>query len=229
MCGRYVMATPATDLVALFEVDETGDGLPEPNWNIPPTTTVPIVVEPTPRDDGPPVRRLEAARWGLVPSWADDIAVGSRAFNARSETAASKPMFRDAVRERRALVPADGWYEWRRVGETKTPHYVHGDAPISFAGLYAWWKQPDGSWLLSATILTTAATGELAGIHDRMPVVVAPEMRDAWLDPAEDGEAALEAVVAEAGDVAAALRIHEVDRRVGSVREEGAELIRPVG
>lgn len=219
------MATPTSDLVALFEIDEVGPDQPEANWNIPPTTTVPIVVEPTPRDDSPPIRRLEAARWGLVPAWADDISVGVRAFNARSESAAEKPMFRDAVRERRALVPADGWFEWQRKGDAKTPHYVHGDGPISFAGLYAWWKQPDGTWLLSTAILTTAATGALADIHERMPLVVAPEMRDAWLDPTEDGEAALEAVVAEAPDVVASLASHVVDRRVGNVRETGPDLI----
>ncbi|WP_413319603.1 SOS response-associated peptidase [Agrococcus sp. 1P02AA] len=228
MCGRYVLATPATELVALFEIDEIGAALPEPSWNIPPTSTVPIVVEPQPRDDSPPVRRLEAARWGLVPAWADDVSVGVRAFNARSETAASKPMFRDAVRERRALVPADGWFEWQRHGDAKTPHYIHGEHPISFAGLYAWWKQPDGAWLLSTSILTTASAGELAPIHERMPVVVSPEMRDAWLDPTEDGEAALEAVAAEAAEAVANLRAHVVGARVGNVREQGAELIAPI-
>lgn len=227
MCGRYVLATPVSDLVALFEIDEASDALPEPNWNIPPTTTVPIVVEPMPRDETPPIRRLEAARWGLVPSWADDVSIGVRAFNARSETAAEKPMFRDAVRERRALVPADGWYEWQTQSDAKTPFYVHGSAPVSFAGLYAWWKQPDGSWLLSTTILTTASAGELASIHERMPVVVAPQMRDAWLDPTEDGEAALEAVVADAAEAIASLTAHAVDKRVGSVREQGAELLNP--
>nr|WP_277603928.1 SOS response-associated peptidase [Agrococcus sp. ARC_14] len=228
MCGRYVMATPASDLVALFEIDEAGADLPEPSWNIPPTSTVPIVVEPRPRDETPPIRRLEAARWGLVPAWADDISVGVRAFNARGESAAEKPMFRDGVRERRALVPADGWFEWQRLGDAKTPYYVHGEAPISFAGLYAWWKQPDGAWLLSTTILTTASTGELATIHERMPLVVSPEMRDAWLDPTEDGEAALEAVIAEAGEVAAGLTLHIVDGRVGNVREQGPALIAPI-
>ncbi|UOW00661.1 SOS response-associated peptidase [Agrococcus sp. SCSIO52902] len=227
MCGRYVLATPTPDLVALFEIDEAGADLLEPSWNIPPTTQVPIVVEPRPRDDAPPARRLESARWGLVPAWADDVSVGQRAFNARSETAASKPMFRDAVRERRALVPADGWYEWRRAGDEKTPFYINGDAPIAFAGLYAWWKQPDGTWLLSTSILTTASAGQLAGIHERMPLVVSPELRDAWLDPTEDGEAALEAVVAEAPDVVASLALHPVDRRVGSVREQGPDLIAP--
>jgi putative SOS response-associated peptidase YedK len=227
MCGRYVMATPASDLVALFEVDEQGADLPEPSWNIPPTTLVPIVVEPAPRDDSPPVRRLEAARWGLVPAWADDVSVGQRAFNARCETAASKPMFRDAVQTRRALVPADGWYEWQKRGDAKLPFYIHDDAPLTFAGLYAWWKQPDGTWLLSTAILTTAATGALAEIHERMPLVVGPEMRDAWVDPTEDGEAVLEAVVAEAGATAASLSLHEVDRRVGSVREQGPFLIEP--
>lgn len=227
MCGRYVLATPVSDLVALFEIDEASDALPEPNWNIPPTTTVPIVVEPMPRDETPPIRRLEAARWGLVPAWADDVSIGVRAFNARSETAAEKPMFRDAVRERRALVPADGWYEWQTQPDANTPFYVHGDAPVSFAGLYAWWKQPDGSWLLSTTILTTASAGELASIHERMPVVVAPQMRDAWLDPTEDGEAALEAVAADAAEAIASLTAHAVDKRVGSVREQGAELLNP--
>lgn len=227
MCGRYVLATPVSDLVALFEIDEASDALPEPNWNIPPTTTVPIVVEPMPRDETPPIRRLEAARWGLVPAWADDVSIGVRAFNARSETAAEKPMFRDAVRERRALVPADGWYEWQTQPDANTPFYVHGDAPVSFAGLYAWWKQPDGSWLLSTTILTTASAGELASIHERMPVVVAPQMRDAWLDPTEDGEAALEAVAADAAEAIASLTAHPVDKRVGSVREQGAELLNP--
>ncbi|GEK78687.1 SOS response-associated peptidase [Agrococcus baldri] len=229
MCGRYVMATPASDLVALFEIDESGADLPEPSWNIPPTTTVPIVVEPQPRDETPPIRRLEAARWGLVPAWADDISVGARAFNARSETAGEKPMFRDGVRGRRALVPADGWFEWQRQGDQKTPHYIHGDAPVSFAGLYAWWKQPDGTWLLSTTILTTASAGALAPIHERMPLVVAPAMRDAWLDPGEDGEAALEAVVAEAAEAVAGLSMHVVDGRVGNVRETGPELVAPVG
>lgn len=227
MCGRYVMATPASDLVALFEIDAAGDGLPEPSWNIPPTSMVPIVVEPAPRDDAPPARRLEAARWGLVPAWADDVSVGVRAFNARSESAAEKPMFRDAVRERRALVPADGWYEWQKQGDAKIPHYVHGDAPFAFAGLYAWWKQPDGAWLLSTTILTTASAGALAEIHERMPVVVSPEMRDAWLDPTEDGEAALEAVAAEAAETASRLQVHVVDKRVGNVREQGPGLIDP--
>lgn len=227
MCGRYVLATPSTDLVALFEVDEIGDDLPEPSWNIAPTTRVPVVVEPAPRDERPPIRRLEAARWGLVPAWAKDVSVGQRAFNARAESAAEKPMFRDGVRSRRALVPADGWYEWQQGAEAKVPHYVHGDAPLSLAGLYAWWKQPDGSWLLSATILTTAAAGPLADIHERMPVVVAPAMRDAWLDPEEDGEAALEAVVAEAPEAAAGLAMHAVGRAVGNVRANGPELLEP--
>lgn len=221
------MATPASELVALFEIDAAAEDLPGPNWNIPPTATVPIVVEPQPRDDGPPVRRLEAARWGLVPPWAKDVSVGSRAFNARAESAAERPMFRDAVRERRALVPCDGWYEWQRQDKTKTPYYVHGDRPFTFAGLYAWWKQPDGSWLLSTSILTTASAGELAPIHARMPLVVAPQMRDAWLDPGEDGAAALEAVVADAAASAEGLAMHTVDARVGNVREQDEGLIAP--
>lgn len=229
MCGRYVMATAQTDLVALFDVESVGDHMPSPSYNVAPTVQVPIVVEPRSKTDEPPVRRLESARWGLVPSWSKAVA-GTPAFNARSESAGSKPSFKAAVERRRALVPADGWYEWQRRGDAKRPHFVHGDEPIAFAGLYEWWKQPDGAWLLSTTILTTTATGQLADLHERMPVVLPGDVWDTWLDPETDGDASLiEAAVQAAEGATDSLQLVEVDAAVGNVKNDSASLIEPVG
>lgn len=219
------MATPESELVALFDIDATGE-VPEASWNVAPTDRVPIVVEPAPRDDAPPVRRLESAMWGLVPSWAKDVTGAARTINARSETVASKPTFQTAVERRRALVPANGWYEWRK--PERTPFYVHGDS-LAFAGLYEWWRDGDGPWLLSTTILTAPAAGDLAGIHDRMPVVLPRELWDAWLDPDTAGDQELvDDAVASASDAVGALSMHEVSRAVGNVRNDGHELIAPV-
>lgn len=230
MCGRYALGRPTSELVALFEIDEVGSDLPEPRWNIAPTTGVPIVVEPTPKDDSPPVRRLERARWGLVPGWAKAADAGPPLFNARAETAAEKPTFKAAVERRRALVPADGWFEWQRHDDVKTPFWLHplDGEPLTFAGLYEWWRQPDGGWLLSTTILTREAVGHLAAVHDRMPMVLTPEFRDTWLDPDTVGTAELVADAAEdAASCVDAITAVEVGSAVGNVRNDGPELIEP--
>lgn len=245
MCGRFVVARAAGALIAEFEVETAGEELPEPSYNIAPTSMIPIILDALPRDAGPgaaPVRRLEAAKWGLVPGWAKDPSVGVRAFNARSETAAAKPTFRTAVKQRRALIPASGYYEWKTLGDgAKIPHYLHpaegGTLPM--AGLYEWWRDPaggeDAPWLLSASILTRASTGALAEIHDRMPVFLdadgaeggAPGWRE-WIDPQEPGTPDLLAAIAEHGaEVAERLEIRRVGRAVGNVRNQGPELIEP--
>jgi putative SOS response-associated peptidase YedK len=194
------MSRASSDLVALFDVDVTGDTLPEPSWNIAPTAAVSLLVDAAPRGDdagGPPVRRLASARWGLIPSWADDPAVGARAFNARIETAAEKPTFRDAVVSRRAVVPASGYYEWA-VGDdgTKSPFYVHlpDDELMLFAALYEWWRDPRAGrddparWVLSTSILTRPSHAGLADLHERMPVFVGAELMEDWLDPDTEGD-----------------------------------------
>lgn len=236
MCGRFVVAGAASDLVALFDVDLPADNLPAPSWNIAPTDRVPIVIDSIPKaaDDDVPVRRLEAARWGLVPGWAKDIKVGVTAFNARIETLSEKPLFTTAVRRRRALIPATGYYEWHTVGDVKTPHFIHlanGELFV-FAGLYEWWRNPaagDDSpdkWLLSTTIITREATGALAAIHDRMPVFLQPELIDEWLDPhSEEPQNLLEAASAGGVELAARAEFYEVGRAVGNVRNNSPELI----
>lgn len=214
------MSRASSDLVALFDVDVTGDTLPEPSWNIAPTAPVSLIVDAAPRGadaGGPPVRRLASARWGLIPAWADDPSVGVKAFNARVETAAEKPTFRDAVVSRRAVIPASGYYEWTTGPEgEKTPMAIRlpDDEMMLFAALYEWWrdpaKAPDAAdrWVLSTTILTRASSGPLRDVHERMPVFVGADIMDDWLDPHTEGDAdLLEGVAGEAEQHAARMLI----------------------
>jgi putative SOS response-associated peptidase YedK len=241
MCGRFVVAGAASDLVDMFDVDRSADDLPEPSFNIAPTDRVPIVLDTIPKDADPddePVRRLEGARWGLVPPWAKDVKVGVTAFNARIESAAEKAHFKNAVKKRRAIVPATGYYEWKTVDDVKTPHFIHlpeGELFV-FAGLYEWWRNPaeaDDSpdkWLLSTSVLTREATGALAGIHDRMPVFLSPELLDEWLDPHTEGEEDLLAEISHGGEeMAERVEFHVVDRAVGNVRNNSPALMQPIG
>jgi putative SOS response-associated peptidase YedK len=235
MCGRFVVANVASELVGVLRVDVEGDVLPEPSYNIAPTSSVAIVLDSTKTD--PPTRRLAPARWGLVPSWAKDLKVGARAFNARSEELEDKPMFRRALDRRRAVVPATGYYEWKQVDGAKIPHYIHpaDDSPLFFAGLYEWWKNPaladddPDRWLLSFTILTRDSIGRLGSIHDRMPLFMDPDHADAWLDPSTDNvRDVLDAAIDAAPAVAETLDDHVVSKAVGNVRNDGPELLEPV-
>jgi putative SOS response-associated peptidase YedK len=240
MCGRFVVAGAATDLVTMFDVDLPGENLPGPSFNVAPTDRVPIVLDTIPKggaEDDEPVRRLEGARWGLVPTWAKDVSVGVTAFNARIESAAGKAHFATAVKKRRAIVPATGYYEWRTVDGVKTPHFIHlpdGEL-IVFAGLYEWWRNPaegehsPDKWLLSASVLTRESVGELATLHDRMPVLLSPELIDEWLDPHTEGsEDLLQEVSEGSAEVAQRVQFHEVDRAVGNVRNNSPELMVPL-
>lgn len=240
MCGRFVVAGAATDLVEMFDIDLIADNLPEPSFNVAPTDRVSIVLDTIGKNaaaDDEPVRRLEAARWGLVPVWSKDPKSGVSAINARIETAAEKSTFATAVKKRRAIIPATGYYEWKVIDGVKTPHFIHspdGELMV-FAGLYEWWRDPaaaDNSpdrWLLSTSILTRDATGALAGIHDRMPVFLSPELLDEWLDPHTEGSTELlDEISAGGAEIAQFLEFHEVDKAVGNVRSSGPSLIEPI-
>jgi putative SOS response-associated peptidase YedK len=178
MCGRYTLKTPAGRLAEEFGFDGPLPDLP-PNYNVAPTQQVAAVLA----EGGE--RRLEMLRWGLVPPWADDPQIGSRMINARSETAPEKPSFRRAFRERRCLIPADGFYEWKRTNGGKQPYYIRmeGERPFAFAGLWESWTRGGEGEIRSCTILTTGANSLVGDIHDRMPVIVAPDAYDLWLDP----------------------------------------------
>jgi putative SOS response-associated peptidase YedK len=179
MCGRYTLATPVSKLAEQFGFDDSSVEIP-PSYNVAPTQSVAAVLEEGGR------RRLEVLRWGLIPPWADDPQIGSRMINARSETVAEKPSYRRAFRERRCLIPADGFYEWQRTNGAKQPYYIHMEdgTPFAFAGLWETWKG-DGE-IRSYTILTTGANALVDEIHERMPVIVAPDAYDVWLDPASE-------------------------------------------
>ncbi len=240
MCGRFVVANPGSELVGVLNIDLESDDLPEPSYNVAPTDRVAIVLDSAKTE--PATRRLEAARWGLVPAWAKDPSIGARAINARAEELEDKPMFRRALAKRRAVVPATGYYEWKHVtgpdGKVqKIPHYVHPSdgSPMLFAGLYEWWKDPakadddPARWMLSFTILTRDSIGGLGSNHDRMPLFIDAGIADAWLDPTSDNvRDILDAAIDAAPDVAAALDDYVVSRAVGNVRNDSPALIEPV-
>lgn len=219
----------------MLRVDVEGDDLPEPSYNVAPSDRVAIALDSAKTE--PPTRRLESARWGLIPGWAKDPKIGVKAFNARSEELEDKPMFRSALEKHRAVVPSSGYYEWKTVDGAKTPHYVHpaDGAPLFMAGLYAWWKNPaiadddPARWVLSFTILTRESIGNLGSVHDRMPLFLDPDHADAWLDPTTDNvRDVLDAAIDAAPAVAETLDDHVVSKAVGNVRNDGPELIEPV-
>lgn len=246
MCGRYVVSRSGAQLGAFFHADESAvDAIP-PSWNIAPTQQISVLLRgrsraerpgPTPEAaERPLVRRLEAARWGLLPSWVTSLRRTPVLFNARIEEAAEKPAFRTAITGRRAAVPASGYYEWR-VGADgrKQPFYITAPTgePFLFAGLYSWWRDPAAEdparWLLSATILTQQATGRLADIHPRTPVILHDDLQVDWLDPTLPGSRELlEETGRQSRETAAGLQLRPVDRAVGSVRNNHAGLIDPI-
>lgn len=177
MCGRYTLTTTMVRLQERFHCDATTLPYYTTSYNIAPGQEVLAVIS----DDTP---RAGYLRWGLVPAWAKDAKLGYRMINARVETVAEKPSFRQALRHRRCLVLADGYFEWRRHGATKIPTYIHlqGHVPFAFAGLWETWRDAAGNPLHTCTILTTAANAFLSAIHPRMPVILSPEAEALWLD-----------------------------------------------
>ena len=234
------MASATPDLVELFDVEVVGDDLPGASWNIAPTTQVRIVFESTrhrEETETEPARRLESARWGLIPNWSKDRNPRISTFNARSETVLEKPLFKNAVARRRAIIPATGYFEWHTSAGAKVPYYIHhpdGDI-VRLAGLYEWWRDPAAStetldqWVLSTTILTQQAEGPLAGIHDRTPVFVSVEDTEQWLDPSTPATAgSLDMVTMASAELATRMIFHRVDSKVGNVRNVGPELIEEI-
>ncbi len=179
MCGRFTQRADAKRLAKAFRVEEVPPV--EPRFNIAPSQEILAV-----RDEGDG-RETAFFRWGLVPSWAKDASAGARLINARSETVEEKPSFRDAFRRRRCIIPADGFYEWRRAGGSKQPYYfrMRDESPFGFAGLWERWEGDGGRALNSCTILTTEANDVLRPVHDRMPVILHSEDYALWLEAGE--------------------------------------------
>lgn len=266
MCGRFVASRPVEDIVDQFAVDDVRvppELWPGARYNVSPQDQVLGIRAASQREQvdraeapaasarvppGSIERRLGAYRWGLVPSWAKDASAGARAFNARAESIATKPMFRNALARRRCIIPADAYYEWqplpagtgaaghaaspggraKRGGPKQAWCFRAADgALLAFAGLYEVWRAtPEDEWLVTCTIITTEANDVMAPIHDRMPVVLQPGDYEAWLSPGELGDHELRMLLAPPPDEL--LVCHKVGPAVGSSRAEGPQLAEPL-
>ena len=218
MCGRFTLTAPAKQVESLFDV-VLQDALVA-RFNIAPTQPVLTV-----RLDADGQRQAEPMRWGLIPHWAKDASIGNRCLNARAETIHEKASFREPVRRRRCLIPASGFFEWRREGKKRFPTYFHFvDNLGAFAGVWENWKDGD-TWVRSCSIITTTPNAIVAPLHDRMPVVLDPSQFGAWLDPntlfsdVQPWLVPCESQLFEAW---------EVDPRVNLATNEGADLIEPL-
>ena len=231
MCGRYAASRSPDDLVVEFEAVRAEGQPPLPaDYNVAPTKDVYVVRQKKERDaEGAPTgathRELRAVRWGLVPGWAKDPSVGNRMLNARVESLTEKPAFRTAARSRRCLVPADGWYEWakRLDSPTKQPYYMTplDGSVLAFAGLWEVWGRGDDR-LYTCTVITAPAVGALAGIHDRMPLVLPRGRWGEWLDPDRDDVAEL--ATPTPPELVEGLELRPVSTAVNNVKNNGPEL-----
>jgi putative SOS response-associated peptidase YedK len=253
MCGRYAVSHSADELAEEFGVDriDVRERL-EPDWNVAPTKDVYAVLTRRRRDapDDPPERRLRVLRWGLVPSWAKDPAMGNRLINARVETAHEKPAFRRAFALRRCLLPADGFYEWytpeqeaedesgegqgKKKRPRKQPFFIHhaDGSVLAMAGLYEIWRDPTkddddpGRFRWTCTILTTTAQDDLGRIHDRAPLLVDRDKYATWLDPTVSDQEVLGGLLVPAAP--GRLEAYPVSTLVNNVKNNGSELVEPL-
>ncbi len=222
MCGRVTIQPPALAIAREFALTGVRTAIERPRYNLAPTQLMPVVI-----NDGE--RMLDAYRWGLIPSWAKDAALGSKLINARGETVAEKPSFRSALKRRRCLVLVDGWYEWKQSTKPKTPyHFRRQDGrPMAFAGLWEEWTAPDtGEVVRSCTVITTGPNRLMAPIHDRMPVILPPEAQALWLRPEPQEASLLQPLLVPNEDEP--LEVWEVSRVVNSPTNDVAACVERV-
>ena len=212
MCGRYRLSRRKQLVEEYFDAASDAEEW-SPRYNVAPTQPVPVIR----RNSKEPVRELSLMRWGLIPFWAKDSSVAASMINARSETAATKPAFRDALKSRRCLIPADGFYEWMRTGKRKQPFCfeVNEGKLLAFAGLWEGWKDPSGQWVKSCSILTTTPNAVTSAAHDRMPAILDPNSYDLWLDPGMQNVAAISELLKPCD--ARLMECYPVSSRVNSV------------
>jgi putative SOS response-associated peptidase YedK len=232
MCGRFVSASPPDELARYFDVDQVSETVLDPSYNVAPTNDVYVVVE----TGG--IRRLDTFHWGLIPFWAKDAKVGQKMINARAETLLDKPAYKRPFERRRCLIPADGFFEWKKIPgqKTKQPMYIHrtDDEPIAFAGLWELWRpkghdgeyvQDESTWVRSCTIITCPPNATMEPIHDRMPVILPPKAWADWLAPENADLDTLGQLLVPAPPTL--LTTHPVTTRVNSVRAKDSGLIEP--
>lgn len=223
MCGRYTITVTLDELMIRYMIHDQNIGDYAPSYNVAPMQQVPAVISSSSGN------RLGQLRWGLVPSWAKDDKIGSKMINARAETVAGKPAFKRLLTSKRCLIPADGFYEWKKQGAAKQPfRIVMKDGSIySFAGLYDTWEDAEGKKISTCTIITTTPNSLMADIHDRMPVILRPEDEAEWIRK-EDNEVQDLLKLLKPYD-AAKMRAYKVPAAVGNVRNNSRELLKDIG
>ena len=223
MCGRYRLSRRKQIIEEQFDCDPW-EGDWNPRYNIAPTQPIPVVRQ-HPKE---PVRQVSLMKWGLVPTWAKDASGAGGMINARAETAAEKPAFRDPMRFRRCLIPADGFYEWKKMGTSKQPFCfeVHEGELFAFAGLWDGWKNPEGQWIKTCSILTTTPNALTSTVHDRMPVILDPSSYDLWLDPGMNNVDAISELLKPYDSNP--MRSYPVSTRINRVENDDEECCRRV-
>jgi putative SOS response-associated peptidase YedK len=223
MCGRYRLSRRKELIEEYFDTAPWDDDW-NPRYNIAPTQPVPVVRQ-HPKE---PVRQVSLMKWGLIPNWARDASIASSTINAKSETASTKPAFRDPLKYRRCLIPADGFYEWNKNGRSKQPFCseVKNGKLFAFAGLWDGWKDATGKWVKTCSILTTTPNALTATVHDRMTVILHPDSYDIWLDPAMTNVQVISELLKPYD--AARMRSYTVSTRINHVGNDDAECSRPV-
>ena len=221
MCGRYALKTSVPEIARILNAENRAEFLP--SYNVAPTQSAPVCRATTAGR-----REMVPLRWGLVPHWAKSVDDRYRMINARAETVAGKPAFRGPFRQRRCLVPVDGYYEWKAIGNRKQPYFIHmrDESPFFLAGLWDRWDKADGDPLETFTIVTTTADEISAQVHDRMPVIIDPEQFGRWLDPAVNSAADLEPLLHH--DAARGLALRPVSTYVNSPKNNGPRCAEPL-
>ncbi|GGG13944.1 putative SOS response-associated peptidase YoqW [Paenibacillus albidus] len=222
MCGRFTITVTLEELMTRYLIDDSKIQHLSPNYNVAPMHNIPAVIG---SDSG---NRLGELRWGLVPVWAKDNKIGNKMINARSETVAEKPAFKRLLKSRRCIIPADGFYEWKKEGSSKQPmRILLSDGGIfSFAGLYDTWEDPEGNKLSTCTIITTEPNSLMADIHNRMPVILRPEDEADWLGRDNDDVQSLLGLLKPYQS--SKMRAYPVDPSVGNVRNNSVDLIQEI-
>lgn len=223
MCGRFTITVTLEELITQYLIDDSKLATLKPNYNVAPMHNVPAVIA---SDEG---KRLGELRWGLVPFWAKDDKIGSKMINARAETVSEKPAFKRLLKSKRCIIPADGFYEWKKDGTSKQPYRIlmSDGSLFSFAGLYDTWEDPEGKKLSTCTIITTTPNSLMEDIHDRMPVILRPEDEADWLGRDNDDFESLLKLLKPYD--AEKMRAYKVPSAVGNVRNNSKELLEDIG
>jgi putative SOS response-associated peptidase YedK len=223
MCGRFRLSRRKQLVEEYFDCSSDESDW-SPRYNIAPTQPIPVIRQ-NPKE---PIRELSLMRWGLLPSWAKDSSSAARMINARSETAGTKPAFRDALKSRRCLIPADGFYEWVRTGKSKQPYCfeVNDGEMFAFAGIWDRWRESSGKTVESCSILTTIPNAVTSAVHNRMPVILDPDAYDLWLDPGMRDVSAVSELLKPYD--ARLMRCFPISTRINHVANDDAECSAPV-